>query len=375
MIRIALVAFSGVMLGPSPTTPSILIVMPEDTDPAGREIGAAISLVAEQLAIRAELSTEATATGSIAGVEQACRHRAELGDYDGVVWLELDDPHHRLYWFDRGADQFVVRDFASTGDSVELVRDQIVNVAASALADAFDPRGDATPATPSTAAIETNHGDAPTSGAPSDPPITPLNPRLWWSASYAGSTFADELPWQNGVGVSFEGTFARHATLGVSVDAMLPSRTSNDFVEVELLRFPIAILGGYRWSVGSDVAIELLGHIAIDPVIRTSNAIAPNAVSTPSELRWFSMVGLDVGVVYRPIARLRLFVRIGPEVVTSSARYSVLTPSGEDQVVEPDRFRVIVRAGLGFGTHPLGDGIASQAAPKARKPARRDEKH
>jgi hypothetical protein len=275
----------------------------------------------------------------------------------GVLWVDIrEDDRLAVYLYEVDTDRFLGRRIASSPDARAAAIETLANITASIVAESAAGPVEGLDEVDPDSLVDTQSPPEPEPAPPEpvpppEPAPPPLEwPRLWLGVAYAGSTFSREILVQHGLALSAAWGPAPGAFIGVRYDLVLPSRVDEADVSFQLRRHPVAIEGGYRLAFGrrrrADFEASL--RVVVDPIRRLSDDASSGRPVTDDALRVFSSIAPGLGIGFSPIRQVRLGVRIGPELVTSRARYVVAGAAG-GAAVDPAPVRGFVEAGLQFG--------------------------
>lgn len=283
--------------------------------------------------------------------------RRVVGEFaaTSVIWIDLDPPEHfTIYLYDPRSERLLQRKVPRSSSSNAAAVETLANITGSIVAEAVHGP---------VAGMTDVDARAPPEPEPPEPPSPQVRSepdrwnRLWLGLGYAGTTFADALPWQHGISVSAAVMPVRLGRagllhIGVRYDVVIATPVSLRGIELELRRHPARASVGYRHQFASAKAdVELLVHGVVDPIVRRSRDRDPSDETTPpsgSGMRMFSSAGVSVGAGWVPVPWVRLFAAVGGEVVTSRADYVILTPE-RTLIVAPHPARFTLDAGVQFG--------------------------
>lgn len=273
----------------------------------------------------------------------------------GVLWVDIaEDGRLAVYLYEVDTDRFLGRHVATSTEAPAAAIETLANITASIVAESLagpvegleevDPQSLLEPA-PKPEPVRPVRAPEP---APTPAPVK--WPRMWLGVAYVGSSFSREILFQHGIALSAAWGPAPGAFVGVRYDLVLPSKVDEAGVAFSMRRHPVVIEGGYRLAFGrrrrADFEASL--RVVVDPIRRVADGDASGVPVTRDELRVFSSIAPGLGIGFAPIRQVRLGMRIGPELLTSRARY-VVAGGGGTVVVDPFPVRGFVEAGVSFG--------------------------
>ncbi len=303
-------------------------------------LGAQLSLVETEARVISESSTALTMDERMArGLELAAEQRAI-----GVLWLEVRPTDHWfVYAMDDQAERVVVRPM--------LVRPASVSAAIEAVA--IIARG-------TVEALQRGEPIAGESYEPSEAPAAslpmPAEPsgrppaqtdddalRLRLALGYVGETFADEVPWQSGLGlgVSLLAPFGLYAGIHYT---LFPAHEQDGRAVFSVQRHPLAVAVGYRLDL-SPLALDAELALVGDFLMRTTSRTSTEGEPADASGRLLAAACPRVRAELYPLSWLGVFIEAALPIQLNNFRYvsPIDTPSA---VLTPNRMRLQAAAGL-----------------------------
>jgi hypothetical protein len=341
---------------------AVAVAPAEDPSPERPTIVVSIDGHTEDLLAAAVRAIEAHAQGVSLVVERSrlpgadlrahmreAERLAQLHGATGVFWLDLQsEDEFLLYLFEPEGLRVLVRRIpTSAADRPAAIESVGVIVGSSSEALASGETIGMTPVDPALTR-EPEPESAPT---PVPPPVEPRPPpapapRLWKhlriSLAYAGTTYARNMPWQQGGALAVAAAVAPRLHVGVEYSLLAPDRIREP-IPLELWRHPIAAHVGFQQTLVRWLALDgqLAAGLTIDDWRRLdaqrSGLRAVGTVAPWTFLRVFLGGGfsLDVGV--------------GAEFMLGSWRYTWQCEEQRECVaVRPDVVRGRVRGGISY---------------------------
>ncbi len=170
-----------------------------------------------------------------------------------------------------------------------------------------------------------------TSAEPSKPPVparprererlqrTPPTPRASLQVSYQGSSFAQEAPWQSGVGLQLAARVGRGVFVAAKFSFLAPVDIVTGGLAAHLVRRPAELAVGYRSPAPLALRAEL-GTFA-DYVLRSTTQAAAGHQPTADSGRVFLGASARLGLDWKFLPRLRLVGLFGADVLFNKFDY------------------------------------------------------
>jgi hypothetical protein len=169
------------------------------------------------------------------------------------------------------------------------------------------------------------------------------------SAQYLGTTFADEVSWQSGVGVDLSVRPLPAFFLGVGYTYVFENRVVDPLATLAIQRNPIALFGGFHGRLGKVVAAEGEARIMVDPVRQRVLDVAemdPPLEGSGTTSRVLVSGGASGRVLFFVYKGLALHLSVGLDVVMNPFDYVVLVEGEPGMRFSPHRIRAQATAGI-----------------------------
>jgi len=169
------------------------------------------------------------------------------------------------------------------------------------------------------------------------------------SAQYVGTTFADDVPWQSGVGVDLSVRPLPAFFLGVGYAYVFESRVVDPVATLAIQRNPIALFGGFHGRFAQAIAAEGEVRIMVDPVRQRVLDVAdmdPPLEESGASSRVLVSGGASGRVLFFVYKGLALHLSVGLDVVMNPFDYVVLVEGEQGVRFSPHRVRAEATAGI-----------------------------
>jgi hypothetical protein len=171
----------------------------------------------------------------------------------------------------------------------------------------------------------------------------PREARLAVGAVYEGTSYAQESPWQNGIGVSIAAALGRGFYVAAKYTFVTPMTIEASGVTAHLVRRPIEMVAGYRSAATFGLRAELgaFGDYVLRSTTQTVTGIRPTEDGGRILMGLSAKIGLGWEVAYR----LRLVGMVGAQAVMNHFDYLVDDRS-RDVAVHVRTIRPLIEAGI-----------------------------
>ena len=248
-------------------------------------------------------------------------------DAQGILWVDLGDDL-TLYVLVRGDPQLHGRRIDARDLDEAVALESLANVSASAaVAITYgEPVGlapervvapeDETSAEPTDDEEEREpEPEPPLVGHVSvEGSVIPVSiPHLRARVGYRGQTYAAGLPWLSAVELSLAWLPVPRAHLGLHYEATTSASASAASIglELQLLRVPLAVTGGYRFDLPRGWGLELGGRLLVEPTRRRTVVTGDLVTERPMSWRVMAGAGLDLRMTAAVREDLRIWLGLG----------------------------------------------------------------
>lgn len=150
--------------------------------------------------------------------------------------------------------------------------------------------------------------------------------RLRVAAAYTGTSYAPEVPWQQGLDLGVGWVFPFRLHLGLGYAVLAPARASRDYGTIEVRRHPARAWAGYSAQLGR-VRIDADVPIIVDAETRHAQASDPDYASRPDTTRVVVGTGVQTRVAVTLTRGLFAFVGGGVELWPQTIEYGAQEPA------------------------------------------------
>jgi hypothetical protein len=180
---------------------------------------------------------------------------------------------------------------------------------------------------PETVAIATvENAPAPERAPPpppkAPPPRPPPAPRGSLGASYTGSTFSGDVPWESGLALTVKWHLGAGLFLGAGYRFLFPAEVESPMATARVTRHPAELSVGYRAGRDSLFWMAELGAI-LDYTVRTTTSVAPSYDAQPDSGRLAAGASPRLGAAWLIAPRIWLTAAAGIDVFFSNSSYIV----------------------------------------------------
>jgi hypothetical protein len=269
-------------------------------------------------------------------------------DAVGVFWLDArDEAQLLLYLIDRSGDRVLVRTVPKDPESPAATY-EAVGVVARSITEAL--LGGATIGMKELDVPEPE--PTPAAAPPPDVPKPDQTPAPWHrlnvTLGYRGSSFADQLVWQSGIGAELSARPRRAFELGLGYTFFVPAYAEHPLIIFSVQRHTPSAFAGLHAAVGRRAAIDLRGVATLDVVRQRVIEVAPELDGKPNSSRVLFSLGAETRLWVYAWRSFGFFAGIGLDIVTNPFAY-VVVQEGRDVALETHRVRGVASAGLGYG--------------------------
>jgi hypothetical protein len=190
---------------------------------------------------------------------------------------------------------------------------------------------------------------APVVRKAAEPPPPPSFRLLRVSAQYLGTTFADDVPWQSGVGLDLSVRPLPAFFLGVGYSYVFESRVVDPVATLAVQRNPIALFAGFHGRFAKAVAVEVEARVVVDPIRQRLLDVAdvdPPLAAAGASSRVLVSGGTSGRLLFFVYKGLALHASVGLDVVMNPFDYVVLVEGEQGLRFSPHRIRGQATAGL-----------------------------
>jgi hypothetical protein len=168
------------------------------------------------------------------------------------------------------------------------------------------------------------------------------------AAGYVGTTFAREVPWQNGLVVRAMWIWPAGPYLGLGYSFLPLVRRLTEDVDFRVARRPIALLAGLRFPTGNfTFSAELGAELELRERETTYIAGAGPTPPTSTRSRWLPNVCPKLESEYLVTSWLGVFANLGADFVLGSFPYTYGSLDGP-KLLYPHAVRLTVQVGIGI---------------------------
>lgn len=190
---------------------------------------------------------------------------------------------------------------------------------------------------------------APVVGKQAESPRTNSFHLLRLSAQYVGTTFADDVPWQSGVGLDLSVRPLPALFLGLGYAYVFESRVVDPLATLTIQRNPIALFGGFHGRFTPVVAVEVEARVVVDAVRQGVIDVAevePPLEAAGASTRMLVSGGASGRLLVFVYKCLALHASVGLDVVMNPFDYVVLVEGEQGLRFSPHRIRARATAGI-----------------------------
>lgn len=183
---------------------------------------------------------------------------------------------------------------------------------------------------------------------PQPPPEPQPEPRgrFLLGASYVGTSYAPQAPWQSGLRIETGWAWPVGVEAGLGYSVLQGVRARADETVLLLRRHPVDAFAGYAHQF-RNLRIHGSAAVIVDPTRRSASTTAQDLVAQPDRNRVAIGLGPRARLSVFLVWRLELFVGVGMEVWLREFRYELeLDDGSRARMVDPWRVRAWTVAGL-----------------------------
>jgi hypothetical protein len=272
------------------------------------------------------VTTRATDARSLIATVRAARDAAVREHAECTVWVDLPRPGEIvLYMLEPQTPHLWTRKLRARDATLAAAIERVGLIARWAVAALIEGQQVEMDPDPETVAIATvENPPAPERAPPpkTTAPAPAANMRGSLGASYTGSAFSGDIPWESGLALSVKWRIDGGLFLGAAYRFLLPAVVETPVATARVSRHPAELLVGYRAGRATLFWFAEVGAM-LDYTVRATTAVAPAYDPQPESGRLSAGVSPHLGAAWLVAPRIWLTVAAGLDVFFSNSSYIV----------------------------------------------------
>jgi hypothetical protein len=263
---------------------------------------------------------------SLAATVRAARDAADREHGECTVWVDLPRSGEIvLYMLEPRTPHLWTRKVRARDETAAAAIERVGLIARWAVAAFIEGQKvemDSDPESAAFAAVEAPPAVALRPPPPRAPAPPPRAASGWLGATYTGSTFSSDAPWQSGVALSVRWRWLGGFFVGAAYRFVLPVEVASPMATARVSRHPAELSVGYR--AGRDPYFWFVEAGAIlDYTVRSTTEVGPAYQPEPQSGRVAVGTSPRVGAAWLVSPRIWLSAAAGLDVFFSNSRYIV----------------------------------------------------
>jgi len=283
------------------------------------------------LGVRIVIAGAPQGSRTLVATVRAAREAAVREGAEGAVWVDLSRPGDIvLYLLEPQTPRLWTRKLRTRDETPATSVERVGLVARWAVAALIEGRQVEMDPDPETVAIATVDTPPPAQRPPPPaqppppppPPRTPPTSGATLGASYVGSSFSSDVPWQSGVALFLQWQTASGVFVGAGYRFVLPANLESSTATARISRHPAELSVGHRFRHPSFFWYGELGAI-LDYTVRSTPTVSAGYNPEPQSSRVGVGVSPRGGAAWLLTPRIWVITTVGLDVFFSNASYVV----------------------------------------------------